>query len=219
MRTIIYVDGFNLYFRLLEKRPALKWLNIKVLAEKLLNPANIVISARYYTAHVSGRIDPTAPARQQLYLDALRTVPEVSLHMGAFMLSEKFAGLAKPPEFRPRMNMPQPWPDVVKVIKVEEKGSDVNLACHLLLDAFQGNYDVAAVLSNDSDLVEPIRIVTQVMGKPVGLLSPVSNPNPELRRVSSFIRRISLSDLAASQFPDPVVRTDGSHVNKPTSWV
>jgi hypothetical protein len=37
--------------------------------------------------------------------------------------------------------------NVVKVIKVEEKGSDVNLASHLLLDAFQGNYDVAVVLS------------------------------------------------------------------------
>lgn len=57
--------------------------------------------------------------------------------------------------------MPRPGPTVVKVIKVEEKGSDVNLASHLLLDAFQGNFDVAAVLSNDSDLVEPVRIVTQ----------------------------------------------------------
>jgi hypothetical protein len=78
MRTIIYVDGFNLYWRLLEKRPALRWLNIKALAEKLLRPANIVTGVRYDTAHISGRGDPTAPARQQLYLDALRTLPEVT---------------------------------------------------------------------------------------------------------------------------------------------
>ncbi len=219
MRTIIYIDGFNLYFRLLEKRPALKWLNVKALAEKLLKPDNKVIGVKYYTARVSGRIDPKAPARQQLYLDALRTLPEITVHMGAFLLSEKFAGLAKPPDFRPRITLSQPWPDVVKIIKVEEKGSDVNLACHLLLDAFQNSFDVAAVLSNDSDLVEPIRIVTQVMGKPVGLLSPVSNPNPELSRVSSFIRRISVSDLAASQFSSPLLRADGSQLNKPTSWV
>ena len=166
---------------------------------------------------MSGRNDQTAPARQQIYLDALRTLPEITVHMGAFLLSEKFAGLAEPPDFRPRITLPQPWPDVVKIIKVEEKGSDVNLACHLLLDAFQNSYDVAAVISNDSDLVEPIRIVTQVMHKPVGLLSPVSNPNPELSRVSSFIRRISVSDLAASQFPSPLLRADGSHLNKPIS--
>ena len=218
MRTIVYVDGFNLYFRLLEKRPSLKWLNVKTLAETLLNPANRIVGVKYYTARVSGRIDPMAPARQQVYLDALASVPEISIHMGTFLLSEKFAGLVKPPEFRPRLQIPQPWPDVVKVVKVEEKGSDVNLASHLLLDAFQDNYDVAAILSNDSDLVEPVRIVTQVLGKPVGLLSPVSNPTLELRRVASFIRRVSVSDLGRSQFQNPVIRADGSQVDKPVSW-
>jgi hypothetical protein len=93
MRTIIYVDGFNLYFRLLVNRPAAKWLNIKTLSERLLDPANVVTGVKYYTARVSGRIDPTAPGRQQMYLDALRTVPEISIHMGSFLLSEKFAGL------------------------------------------------------------------------------------------------------------------------------
>jgi hypothetical protein len=219
MRTIVYVDGFNLYFRLLVQRPALKWLNVKTLSEKLLSPTNVIAGVRYYTARVSGRIDPNAPARQQIYLDALGTVPEVSIHMGSFLLSEKFAGLVKPPEFRPRVTLAPPWPDVVKVIKVEEKGSDVNLASHLLLDAFQGNFDVAAVLSNDSDLVEPMRIVTKVLGKPVGLLSPVSNPTSELRNVASFIRRISVSDLSACQFSDPVVLADGSALNRPTTWV
>ena len=192
MRTIIYVDGFNLYFRLLQKRPALKWLNIKALAEHVLKPANQIVAVRYYTARVSGRLSPLGPA---------------------------FAGLVHPPQFRPTASMPQPWPDVVKVLKVEEKGSDVNLACHLLLDAFQGNFDVAAVLSNDSDLVEPIRIVTQVLRKPVGLLSPVSNPNPELSRASSFIRRLSLSDLAAAQFPSPLPRAGYPDLIKPAVWV
>ena len=102
MRTTVYVDGFNLYFRLLAQRSSLKWLNVKALAEKLLNPANTIVGVRYYTARVSGRIDRHAPARQQIYLDALRTVPEISIHMGTFLLSEKFAGLVKPPEFRPR---------------------------------------------------------------------------------------------------------------------
>lgn len=61
MRTIIYVDGFNLYYRLLDKRSALKWLNPKALAEKLLRPASVVTGVRDYTAHVSGRLDPTPP--------------------------------------------------------------------------------------------------------------------------------------------------------------
>jgi uncharacterized LabA/DUF88 family protein len=218
MRTIVYVDGFNLYYRLLQKNPALKWLNIKKLAEKLLKPNNIVVGVKYYSARVSGRTDLHAPARQQIYLDALSTIPEISVHMGSFLSTEKFAGLAKPPNFRPRIDLPEPWPDVVKIIKTEEKGSDVNLASHLLLDAFQNNYDVAAVLSNDSDLVEPIRIVTQVLGKPVGLLSPVSKATETLSAVGSFIRHIKISDLAASQFPESLTRSDGSTINKPASW-
>lgn len=220
IRTIVYVDGFNLYFRLLVSRPSLKWLNIRKLAEVLLSPSNAIVGVKYYTARVSGHIDAGAPSRQQVYFDALATVPDISVYMGNFLLSEKFAGLVKPPEFRPRLSvpLPQPWPDVVKVVKMEEKGSDVNLACHLLLDAFQNNFDVAAVLSNDSDLVEPIRIVTQVLGKPVGLLSPVTNPTPQLRSVSSFLRRISVSDLGLSQFPNPLICADGSQLTKPPTW-
>jgi hypothetical protein len=68
MRTIIYVDGFNLYYRLLEKRLGLRWLNLKALAAGLLRPANVITGIRYYTAHISGRVDPTAPARQQRWL-------------------------------------------------------------------------------------------------------------------------------------------------------
>jgi hypothetical protein len=74
------------------------------------------------------------------------------------------------------------------------------------------------VLSNDSDLVEPIRIVTRELGKPVGLLSPVGNPNPFLRQAASFIRHISAGHLAQSQFPDPITRTDGTRLAKPPEW-
>jgi len=50
---------------------------------------------------------------------------------------------------------------------MEEKGSDVNLACHLVNDAWAGRFDAAVVISNDTDLVEPIRIVTQELKKNV----------------------------------------------------
>ncbi len=54
MRTVVYVDGFNLYFRLLEKRPQFKWLDLKALAQRSLSPANQITGIRYYTARVSG---------------------------------------------------------------------------------------------------------------------------------------------------------------------
>jgi uncharacterized LabA/DUF88 family protein len=219
MRTFIYVDGFNLYYRMLDKRPHLKWLNPKSLAEKLLRPENRIEQVRYYTARVSGRTNPEGPGRQQLYFDALATIPEISIHMGTFISSTKYAGLFHPPKFRPELGtrMDEPWPDVVKVHKTEEKGSDVNLACHILLDAIRDRFDVAAVISNDSDLVEPIRIATQEFGKIVGLLSPVSNANPELKKVSSFIRHISTGHLASAQFPIQI-ETSSKTICCPSDW-
>lgn len=219
MRTTIYVDGFNLYYRMLKSHPSLKWLNIKALAERVLSKDNKVTAVRYYTARVTGRFDASAPRRQEIYLDALATIPEVSVHMGSFLSSEKFAELVHPPEFRPQIEgLPEPWPNVVKILKTEEKGSDVNLASHLLLDAFQDSFDVAAVLSNDTDLVEPMRIVTKILNKKVGLLSPVGNPSSQLRSVASFVRRLSRSDLAASQFDNPLPRIGEAQLVKPQEW-
>lgn len=221
MRTIVYIDGFNLYYRLLEKRPDLKWVNPKVLAEQALHPQNQVIQVRYFTARVSGRVDPTAPGRQQIYLNALATVPEIKIHQGTFLASKKFAGLVHPPQFRPDLPAPlaQPWPNVVKIHKTEEKGSDGNIASYLLLDAFRNSFDVAAVLSADSDLIEPIRIATQELGKVVGLLAPVNNPNPQLIAAASFVRHLGMNHVSAAQFANPLSLTDGSQLHKPATWV
>lgn len=220
MRTHVYVDGFNLYDRLLQARPRFKWLNPVLLSRNALRSNNEITKLRYFTARISGRLDPTAPGRQQVYLDALASVPQVTVHMGSFLSTTKFAGLVHPPEFKPSpsKDLPLRWPDVVKIHRTEEKGSDVNLACHLLLDAFQDSFDVAAVVSNDSDLTEAIRIATQDLKKVVGLLSPVGNPNAAPSAAASFVRRLNTSHLAASQFPDSLQLPEGTRLEKPSSW-
>ena len=50
------------------------------------------------------------------------------------------------------------------MIKTEEKCSDVNLATYLLADAFRADAGTFVVVSNDSDLMEPIRLVSQELG-------------------------------------------------------
>jgi hypothetical protein len=217
MRTNVYIDGFNLYYRLLKDSPKLKWLDLKALAVHLLQPQNQIQTIRYYTARISGRFDPLAPARQQVYLDALQSIPEITVHHGNFLLSKPWAGLVHPPQMRGG-NVPvfnPPYPVVAKVWKTEEKGSDVNLASHLIRDACQGEFDVAAVLSNDTDLVEPVRIVTQELGLPVGLLCPVPTPATGLATVASFIRHVRIQHLQSSQFPDTI---PGFAINRPATW-
>ena len=219
MKTIVYVDGFNLYFRLLKGRPEAKWVNLVALVRKTL-PKNDIIKVRYFTARVSGRLDPDAPRRQQLYLDALQSIPEIEIHYGSFLEKPKYAGLVKPGLRSSNDNqIPfRPWPDVAFVWKTEEKGSDVNIATYLLLDGFQNLYEAAVVLSNDSDLAEPIRLANSVLKKPVGILSPVDKPTRGLASSARFIRHVVLADARACQFPSPMELPDGTSIQKPASW-
>jgi uncharacterized LabA/DUF88 family protein len=221
MRTIVYIDGFNLYYRMLKKQPSVKWLNPLALARQLLRPPHVISRINYYTARLSARAnDPDAPARQSIYLGALASVPEVAVHEGSFMTSEPWMALAQPPQARPAgYQWAVPAPNVVKVIKSEEKGSDVNLGVHLVRDAFTNAFDAAAVLTNDSDLVEPIRIATQEAGKRVGLLVPVRYPTQSLINVASFYLHVRPGHLARSQFIDPITLADGTTINKPPTWV
>lgn len=219
MRTIVYIDGFNLYYRMLRERPAMKWLNPLLLARAVLNPSHQVTQVNYYIARVSAKAhDPQAPARQATYLNALATVPEIAVHEGSFMISEPWMPLAAPPQAKPNgYAWPVPPPSLVKVVKSEEKGSDVNLGAHLVRDAFTNAFDVAVVLTNDSDLVEPVRIAVQEAGKRVGLLVPVKYPNQKLMSAASFYLRIRPGHLAKSQFPSPLATPSGSLI-KPATW-
>ncbi len=83
MRTRVYVDGFNLYYGALKGTPY-KWLDLVKLAYQLLPPGYSVTKLKYFTARVSGIPDAGAPARQQAYLSALATLPEVEVIRGLF---------------------------------------------------------------------------------------------------------------------------------------
>jgi uncharacterized LabA/DUF88 family protein len=108
----------------------------------------------------------------------------------------------------------------ITVSKTEEKGSDVNLATHLLNDGYKKSYELAVVVSNDSDLVEPVKIVRNELGIQVGILNPQRHPHyqsKELRRYASFMKPIRESVLAASQFPPTLTDAVGT-ITKPMTW-
>jgi len=206
--TNVYVDGFNLYYGCL-KGTSHKWLDLDVLCRTLL-PNNQLHRIRYFTARVKVRDDPLAPVRQDLYLQALSTLPHVSTHLGHFLVTKARMALATPPPAGPR---------TVEVLKTEEKGSDVNLATYLLTDAFRGDCQTAVVITNDSDLAEPIRVISQELSIPVGLI----NPHPRqasralLRQGPAFVKSIRPSVLAKSQFPAEIV-VRGRTIHRPQGW-
>lgn len=207
-RTFVYVDGFNLYYRALAQKPY-KWLNLYALAKQILEPENDILEIKYYTARVSGNRDRDEPNRQAAYLRALKTIPGLSIHYGKFLPKIITRPLVNPPPYGPRY---------VAVHSTEEKGSDVNLASHLIRDGFKALYDVAVVISKDTDLCEPIRIVNMELGLPVGVLCPDGDIPKPLKDVGSFVRHITKSDLSNSQFPDPVIAPSGQRIRKPPHW-
>ena len=117
-----------------------------------------------------------------------------------------------------RLAYPQPTgPQSVVVSRSEEKGTDVNLASYLLLDAFDGDYELAVIISNDSDLVTPMRLVRERFGLTVGILNPHRNRSRTLANVADFYRPIRRGPLSVSQFPDRMQDANGVFT-KPPGW-
>jgi uncharacterized LabA/DUF88 family protein len=217
VRTIVYIDGFNLYYRALRGTPH-RWLDIAAMSRAALPSSCVVTRVNYYTARVSGRTKPDAPKQQHAYLRALATLPDVVVHYGNFMVNQKWAGLVQPPEFRPPFTLPPgAAPDVAYVWKTEEKGSDVNLGVHLVRDAFKGEFDQAAVLTNDTDLLEPLRIVRNELNLPVTLLTPVVKPATSLAQVVSEVRHVQ-PYLGPCSLPNLIPVSGKSPIIKPAGW-
>ena len=257
MRARVYVDGFNLYYGAL-RGTHFKWLNPVHLATLLLPRDWEIDRVSYFTARVSGKLDPRAPARQQVYLKALATLPEVDVHYGRFLAKTAWRPLANLPVADRLIRSPNPvtlpegdhavlggrpqtlpvgvYPDrrggregrrfasktplpdavIAKFHTMEEKGSDVNLAAHLLNDAWQDLFESAAVISNDTDLVVPIRMVAEELKRPVLVGCPVRwQVAPQLRSVATHVRHIRASMLRAAQFPNTL---PGTAIAKPADW-
>jgi len=62
-------------------------------------PSAKIVAIKYYTAHVSGKFNATAPAHQKIYLNALKTLPLVEVHYGEFMTKKKWGLMVQPPAF------------------------------------------------------------------------------------------------------------------------
>jgi uncharacterized LabA/DUF88 family protein len=206
LRTIVYIDGYNFYYGAVRGTPC-KWLDPVALFLKVLGPQNDLLKIRYYTARVQPTpYDPDVNVRQDAYLRALQAhCPIVELHYGHFLRHKVVMENAYPP------------PNRVTVWKNEEKGSDVNLAVHLLDDSWRNAFDCAVIVSNDSDLMESLRLVSGHK-KVIGLVtpgSPLRKTSRELKQYARFVKPIRAWMLQASQLPDPI---PGTTIHKPPRW-
>ncbi|MEO1746246.1 MAG: NYN domain-containing protein [Pseudomonadota bacterium] len=208
VKTHVFIDGFNLYYGCL-KGTDYKWLDVGRMCQNILKNASVE-KIYYFTARVKPRdSDPTQNARQDTYLRALKTIPNTEVIFGHFLSH---------PVKMPRCSQKGILTgQSCRVMKTEEKGSDVNLASFLLRGAFQSEFEQAVLVTNDSDFGAPVNIVRQELGIKIGVL----NPHPRRSRVLSdgadFMRPIRTGVLRVSQFPNELSDESGTF-KKPAAW-
>lgn len=198
---MVYVDGFNMYFGMMEAGFShCRWLNIKVLAEKLLQPNQELAEVKYFTARVAN--NPDKQKRQGTYLEALYEVG-VKIFYGQYQMNTLDCHRCG-----------HAWLDA------KEKMTDVNIATHLLVDAFQDKYDMAMLISGDSDLVPPIKAVHENFPqKRVFVAFPPKRQNNTVALAAKGSLIVGRKKLVESQFPATVQKTaDGYILHKPADW-
>lgn len=155
---------------------------------------------------------PGVRQRQKRYIRALDSIPNLTVHYGSFVTHVRTMSRAD-------------GQGPIEVFRTDEKGSDVNLASHLLLDACAGDFEKALVVSNDSDLAFPVRAVRERFGLGIGVSCPVVHrgrrPAWLLVNAADFRSHITRKRhklLRQSQFPNPVIAPTGRPIHKPTAW-
>lgn len=193
MRVGVYIDGFNLYYGGKSHFPATpgwKWLDLRALSQRYAGwRGSTVTRVVYCTARVNDPEDPDQIQRQNIYLSALATHRSVDhIEEGYYaswakesVMSAHPSGTRAPSVLKDQGRAYSWSPELplrrnsaglmfATVRKREEKGSDVNVATHLLTDVLTGSVDAAIAITNDSDLALPLRIARQHV--PVGVINP-----------------------------------------------
>ncbi|HLP71815.1 MAG TPA: NYN domain-containing protein [Bacteroidales bacterium] len=200
-RVIVYIDGFNLYFGLLEAGFSnCKWLDLRKLVQNLKQSNQEIIEIKYFTSRVSN--DPDKQKRQTTYIEALESVG-IKIYFGHYQSDRT--------ECRLCGNI---WP------VYHEKMTDVNIATQMLLDAYQDRFDVAMLISGDSDLVPPMRAIHEVFSKKrVFVAFPPKRHNSSVALIAKGSLTIGRKKLVDSQFETEVRKKDGFLLRKPKEWM
>ena len=235
--TFFYIDALNFYYGSV-KGTADKWVDFEALAQALV-PRDHIGRIKYFTANVK----PLSPGdrtheRQNAFLRAVDTNPLIEIVRGHFRSDIRLRALAERKYAPEQLFVPalQPTADLTamlldaqarrakpatmaRVVIPEEKGSDVNLGTHLLYDALKGHCDKAIVITNDSDLCEPIRLAVSE-GVPIGIVNPhrKAPTNHKLAAVASFEIPLRFKTISSCQMPNPVTASNGKQIHKPREW-
>jgi uncharacterized LabA/DUF88 family protein len=200
-RVIAYIDGYNLYHGLTEKgSKKYLWLDVPRAVTEILKPDQTLVHTHYFTTVFTR--DEERRLRQKCFLEALATLPGISIHYGRYY-REKTKCTECGHVHRP----------------LREKMTDVNIAVNMLSDGFSNKFDTALLFSGDSDLCGAIQAVQALPGaKRVIVVFPPDRKTKALMNVAAGYWHLSDDILKKCILPNRVVKHDGYAVHRPEEW-
>lgn len=202
-RIISYIDGFNLYFGLKAKGwRKFYWLDLAAISRDLLKPGQTLEVCHYFTARIRDGNGGQDASRQTLWLDALEARHDIQIHYGHY--------LAKPQRCT---QCQATW------MRHEEKMTDVNIASQLLVDAFKDRFDTALIISGDSDLTPPIKMIREHFPeKRLIVAFPPKRHSDQLKAAAHGHLSIGASKLRNNLLPDEITNEAGYVLKRPSRW-
>jgi uncharacterized LabA/DUF88 family protein len=200
-RTMVYIDGFNLYFGMRDKGwKRYYWMDIGRFGRRVATGHCEVVGVKYFTARVAR--PPDQVQRQGVFLEANQTVGGCEMYFGRYQEDPYECRHCK-----------------TKSFASHEKATDVFLAVELLTDAVNDTFDRAILVSADADYTPVVRRVKELFPKKVLIIGePPERASSELRRVANASFHISEEILRHSQLPEVVSKSDGFVLQRPPRW-
>jgi uncharacterized LabA/DUF88 family protein len=202
-RVMFFIDGFNVYHALADKKAYRKylWLDYSALANCFVSPKDKIVDIFYFTAYATW--NPKKVARHKMLVTAWR-MKGIEPVFGRFKLKDKNCPLCK------------------KTYQTyEEKESDVNIAIKLFQAAINNDFDTAILISGDSDLLPAVNAVKQTFpAKQIGVIIPIGRSSFDLKNACDFHMKVKQKHLKSSQLPDKIVldASKGTTIERPPHW-
>ena len=201
-KVIVYVDGFNFYFGLRDKKwKKYYWLDFVAFFESLLRPHQILVEVKYFSAKSTNN---AKSERQDLLFSANRLNPKFKLILGKYLKKDTICR------------------NCGSVIhSFEEKETDVRIATNIIADAYNDRCDVSIIVSADSDLVPPIELLREI--KPLQKVIVFFPP----KRFSSNLNNIADSTkflegaknmFEKAMLPEEIKSPSGYVIIRPDKW-
>jgi len=200
-RVVFFIDGFNLYHSLDDhlELHKYKWLDLSELCKCFITSSEYINEIYYFTALPPW--DPDKRKRHIVYITALRT-KNIQIIFGNFRVKDKKCKICK------------------KIYQTyEEKETDINIISYMFTLAIQDKYDMAILITGDSDLVHGLEILkSNFPHKAVGIIVPYGRRAKLLQKVATPRGIITTNHLNTSRFPERIDLGGGRLLTCPIPW-